>query len=245
MVTEQINDNEQLGYYLDFDYDGHYTIRYKQLKQFIKNFKLHYYIDFENNQYQDTKHPHTCHFSHDEPEDHRKAKIKIFNIFDDSKNNNYLILTEIPTRRKINNNDLNYQFDCLVINIKNLKLFFKHCEDRMFDKLDQKLLPSIDHDLMFIIELDGKSHSATKDEKRDNFHLYHYGIVTIRFKVKELIRCGMNKLDKKRFEKHTNVRRLLDDDNLDPEAPKYENIKLEDIIKISRTVHKEHYEHLI
>jgi len=169
------------------------------------------------------------------------AKDKIFKIFhNDSKE--HLVLTEIRSRKKINEKDLNYQFDVVVINIKNLKLFFKHCEDRMFRRLDQKLLPSIDHDLLFVIELDGKSHTDFRDKRRDRFYIDNYGIVTVRFQCKELVRIPLDAKDIKKVNKNINIRRMFDQDN---EAPIFENITLEQILAISKEKHKEVYNHLI
>lgn len=170
---------------IEFDWNKHHLLIFQKYKRFIKDFDLEEFIEFKATT---EKNPcKECHSLIGEPYMHYKAKKKVFDLFVD--NSDYVVFTELHAKEKeLQVFDVGlraYQFDILVVNVKNLHNFFYNFENN-YTESAENFIKKIEHDIIFSIELDG-DHSAKKDLLRDKFFFETYNIPTIRYQVRDLI----------------------------------------------------------
>lgn len=178
-----------------------------------------------------------CKTRKDEPEPHKKAKEKIFNLF---KNDcRFVILTEVENRYKeglkvFDKGQRDYSLDCFVIdkksyhNMQDIIINHAHVQNQELVLPEQKeLLNEVwltKHKSFFAIELDG-DHSDKKDHVRDEFFFETYCIPTVRYEVSELV-----SFYKKYRGKTANRKHILNYEKSAPDKPYLEDITIGDII---------------
>lgn len=191
---------DTLGEKKPFCWEKHHLSLYQKYKKFINDFDIGEHIDFKNIT---EKNPcGECHSLLDEPYQHYRAKRKIFDLFANSPD--YLVFTELHAKdRALSVFDIGpreYQFDILVVNVRNLLAFFQYVDNNGMGMGGEKGAEAsgaltrqqevirMEHDIIFAIELDGNNkHSWKKDTLRDRFFLETYGVVTQRYTVVDLV----------------------------------------------------------
>ncbi len=232
-----------------FDHLKHYQSIYNKLLKFKKDFDINDYINLKletglNNCLK-------CHSQIDEPLKHYQAKNKIFKLFLNDRY--YLIETELRANKELyvpGKGNRNYQFDTLVINVSSFTVFMNYMQEFLnirFNlndsekndlKLDIKMLKDLEQDLIFAIELDGKSHSDKKDYIRDQFFFSTYNIVTVRYKVNQLVNVQETKKERNARLKYNYYREYT-------EQPIFYNITTEQIVDECRNVYRTKYPFLM
>ena len=194
--------NKALELNPSFDYDKHLLEVCQKYKQFVKDFELEDYIELMHNK--GIQNCTECHYRPNEPKLHRHAKNKLFRMF--LHNNHYLVETEVKAKKNkgelevFNVGKRGYSLDVLVINVKNLIKLFNHV-DKVKTLSNYKLI-SMEHDVMFALEVDGDIHSWKKDKLRDLFFLEEYNIVTVRYDVSDVIKFHKKYRGKRQLSRH-------------------------------------------
>lgn len=221
-----------------FEPEKHYVVIYQKLRKFLKDFDIEEYINFKNITKQNNC--LECHIQISEPVTHEQAKKKLFNIFVNEPN--YLVESELRANKNLfvpGKGIRNYQFDVFVVNIPHFIKFMNHLHDFINNdtKLDIQLLKQLETCLIFAVEADGGGHSDDKDAVRDRFFFINYNIVTVRYKVHELVPLPeTEKMKKTRLKYNIYVRY--------ENQPIFANITSHDIIAECENIYKSKYTHL-
>lgn len=229
MTVEKFNE-------IEFSWDKHHLMIYHKYRRFLNEFGLEDYVDFKDST--GINHCKQCHSLIGEPPHHFKAKKKIFDLFVDHED--YLVCTELHAKEKaLQVFDVGlreYQFDILVINVKNLRDLFQYVETDNFNRTEENHIKSIEHDIIKVIELDGNNeHSWKKDMLRDKFFFEVYNIVTVRYQVRDLVPMYYKRKGKVNNKRHMN--------NFTKEASEatLENITLEDVTIDAMALYQKRY----
>jgi hypothetical protein len=221
-----------------FNFLQHYCSIYTKYNKFVRDYKLLAHIAAIELK---KKNPVVkCHFHDNEPLSHAKAKNKIFELF--LRNSSYLVETELrPPDKQLNvfhKGDMAYQFDLLIINVANYITLQSYIMTANFSNNDDDLKEAmkLEQSLIFNVEIDGESHRDKKDLLRDEFFFDEYNIITVRYRVDQLI-----KMEETEKERKARVRFSFFKKNTDPI---YEHITTDQIVQEVRNIYRTKYPHL-
>lgn len=179
-----------------------------QFELLRREYRIDYRLDIKGGDYKDKSDIPMFTCKPNEPEEHRQAKEKMFNMVVCKKD--LLVITEVEPASKngvmvFDKGLMYYTFDILVINYELYNRLYKLIYETPIAKITQIDTPEHKEALelynyrnviIYCIEVDGK-HSKPKDDLRDEFFLNQYNVATARYEVSALVSTFYKKYKRK------------------------------------------------